>query len=405
MKASIVDAGTAIQARRHVSKAGSGGILVMISYEIDVGFAIGRLIRVFHEVCLQFTGDRQKVHFSFGSVGNRRCPNLPEDFSNVLEFDYRAPDAAALDRLRDYVARHGIDTIMGLDVSVTAGFLPAARAAGVRNVIAYWGAPMSSLNAGLKLLAKRLEVRLLRRARPDLFIFESEAMRRMAVSGRGVPAGDTAVVHTGVDHQRFRPMPDSVHALHDRFGIPRERRIVVYMGHLHERKGVAVLMRAMDRIVNHHRRHDIHAVFLGNRNAEENGFRDAWAPAESFITFGGYQTDIPELLAGAYVGCIPSTGWDSFPMSSLEMQACGLPVVVSDWQGVPETVQGDETGVVTRTGDAVALGDAIVALVDDPQRRARMSRAARVRIESGFTIPHQVTNLLAVLRARPELRG
>ncbi len=57
----------------------------------------------------------------------------------------------------------------------------------------YWGAPMSSLNQGLKLLAKRLEVALFRRDRPDLFLFESEAMRDLAVKGRGLPRSATDV--------------------------------------------------------------------------------------------------------------------------------------------------------------------------------------------------------------------
>jgi glycosyltransferase involved in cell wall biosynthesis len=377
-----------------------GAILVMISYEIDVGFAIGRLIRVFFQACARLAGGADRVHFSFGQVAGRPCPNLPEGFANILEFDYKNPDASALRRLSGYIRQHGIETVIGLDLSASATFLPVARAAGAHNVIGYWGAPMSSINSGLKLLLKRLEVRLLRRHRPNLFIFESEAMRHMAVCGRGIPAADTAVVHTGVDADKFRPLPDAVGLMHARFGIPQNRRVVVYMGHLHERKGVQVLMQAMDYVVNQRSRKDLHAVFLGNRNGEETTFRKFWEPAATHITFGGYQSDIPELMAGCYMGCIPSTGWDSFPMSSLEMQACGLPVVVSDWQGVPETVADGETGMVTATGNVEALGDALIGLVDDPDRRARMSSAARARIEAGFTVPHQVDNLLLLLQRR-----
>jgi glycosyltransferase involved in cell wall biosynthesis len=375
-------------------------ILVMISYEIDVGFAIGRLIRVFHQACARYTGSAGLVHFSFGRIAGQTCPNLPDEFANILEFDYKNPDASAFKRLSAYIREHGIETIVGLDLSVSASFLPVARNAGVRNVVGYWGAPMSSINSGVRLLLKRLEVKFLHRHRPDLFIFESEAMRRMAVCGRGIRADDTAVVHTGVDAGRFCPLPAAAGLMHARFSIPQDRRVIVYMGHLHERKGVHVLMQAMDYIVNKRGHSDLHAVFLGNRNSEEGNFRKFWEPAATHITFGGYQSDVPELMSGCYLGCIPSTGWDSFPMSSLEMQACGLPVVVSDWQGVPETVADGETGLVTPTGNAIALGDALIELVDDPARRARMSIAARVRIEAGYTLPHQVDNLLVLLQHR-----
>jgi glycosyltransferase involved in cell wall biosynthesis len=374
-------------------------MMVMISYEITIGFAIGRLIRVFHEVARRLTGGDETVHFSFSAVGGQHCSNLPDDFAHVLEFDYRRPDASSLERFVEYVKRHDITTVMALDLAPGADFLRAARSAGVRNVIAYWGAPMSSENRGLKLLLKKLEVATLHRSRPDLFIFESEAMRRLAVRGRGISAAATDIVHTGVDAQKFRPMPAHISLAHERFAIPANQRIVVYMGHLHERKGVHVLMQAMTYMVRHEGRGDLHALFLGNRADEAEGFAEHWNPASSHITFGGYQSDIPQLLAGCHVGCIPSTGWDSFPMSSLEMQACGLPVVVSDWQGVPETVDAGVTGIVVPVGNAPALARALLSTVDEPGLRDRLSEAARRRIEKAFTIEHQVKNLLETIRA------
>lgn len=387
---------SAKQAERPVSS----GMLVMIGYDIDIGFAIGRLVSVFYDMAGQLTGDASRVHFSFTKMGSARSAALPPDFGQILEFDPRRPSPAAVAALAEYLRSHRIDTIFALDLSANASYLGALRQAGVRRIFSYWGAPMSSLNRGLKLLLKRLEVALLRRAKPDYFIFESRAMQKYAVQGRGIAAGRTAVVPTGVDASKFRLEPTQARLVHERFSIPSQRRVIVYMGHLHERKGVHVLMRAAGHLSNELRRDDIHVLFLGNRGDEVEKFRQEWAAAESHITFGGYQTDIPALLAGCYAGCIPSTGWDSFPMSSLEMQACGLPVVASDWQGVPETIADGESGVVVPVGDAQRLAVAIAALVDDPARRDRMAKAARQRIEAGFTRQHQVENLVQCLRER-----
>jgi glycosyltransferase involved in cell wall biosynthesis len=379
---------------------GERRFLVMISYEIDIGYAIGRLVSVFHEMCARLAKDAGRIHFSFGSIGGKTSANLPAGFSNLLEFNYRNCTDADVARLLDYIRRHRITDIFALDMPVAAPFLGKARAAGVRDVVAYWGAPMSSENRGLRLLAKRLEIALLRRDRPDLFVFESEAMRHLAVNGRGLPRGDTTVIHTGVDPQRFRPMTGQESLVRERFAIPDDRRIIVYMGHLHARKGVHVLMRAAQHLVTQLGRQDVHTLFLGNRNGEEKAFAEHVAGAEKFVTFGGYQSDIPQLLAGCHAGCIPSTGWDSFPMSSIEMQACGLPVIVSDWQGVPETVADGVTGIVTKTGDAPALAHAIAALVDDPARRDRMSAAALERTARAFTREHQIQNLVNCLATR-----
>jgi glycosyltransferase involved in cell wall biosynthesis len=370
----------------------------MIGYEIDIGFAIGRLVSVFYDMARAVTGDSRRVHFSFARIGSARSNVLPADFGNLIEFDLRRPTPEGVAGLLQYVRRQRIDWVFALDLSVSAPYLPALRAAGVKCIVSYWGAPMSSLNRGLKLLLKRLEIALLRRARPDHFIFESRAMQRFAVDGRGVPDAQTTVIYTGVDAARFRPDPSSAALVYERFAIPRHRRIIVFMGHLHARKGVHVLMRAAGHLARVLGRADVHVLFLGNRGDEVEKFRDDFAAGSEYITFGGYHTDIPALLSGCYAGCIPSTGWDSFPMSSLEMQACGLPVLVSDWQGVPETVADEETGVVVTTGDAVRLAEAIAALVDDPERRQRMSSAARMRIEGAFTREHQLENLVRYLR-------
>jgi glycosyltransferase involved in cell wall biosynthesis len=158
-------------------------------------------------------------------------------------------------------------------------------------------------------------------------------------------------------------------------------------------------MRAAEHWVSVLGRTDIHCLFLGNRTEEVRGFRSEYDLAAPYITFGGYQSDIPELLSGCTIGCVPSTGWDSFPMSSLEMQSCGLPVAVSDLQGVPETVVDQLTGIVTPAGDHVALARALVELIDDPIRRSEMSMMARRRVEEGYTCDRQVESLEGLLRS------
>lgn len=373
-------------------------MLILIPYQVRIGFAIERLIGAFYEMALRLTGDSSRVHFAFTKVGEHRSSALPTDFGNAIEFNPSEPSASDVQRLASYVAQHGITTVFGLDLGVESPFLGAVRQAGVRKVIGYWGAPMSSTNAGLKLLAKRIEVAT-RRAKPELFIFESEAMRMLAVHGRGIARSSTSIVPTGVDATVFRPDRDAVDVVYTRFDIPRGRRIVVYMGHLHERKGVQVMMRAARHAAHVMGRSDLHFLFLGNREGESEQFRDAYAGATDWITFGGYQSDIPVLLSGCFVGCVPSTGWDSFPMSSLEMQACGLPVVVSDWQGVPETIAEGETGVAVPAGDHALLAQAVISLADNPERRDEMGGAARRRILASFTREHQIENLVREVEA------
>lgn len=357
-------------------------ILVMIPYPSTVGFAIGRLISTFRQMAEQIVGDPQDVHFAYSAI----APDAPPDV-NVLEFSHKQAGTAD-GRLALYIITNKIRIIFALDMRVDAPCLQLARRVGVRMVVSYWGAEMSSI-VPWKWPLKRLQVALTR-SKPDLFIFESEAMRRLAIWGRGVAESATAIVRTGVDPDRFRPGPSDVH---ERFGIPAHRKIIVFMGHFHMRKGVEVLMDAA-RMLSF--RDDIHFLILGNKADEADEFL-----GRGNVTLGGYQDNVPSLLAGCWAGCIPSTGWDSYPMSSLEMQACGLPVFVSDLQGCPETVD-HSTGIVTRAGNYRVLAEAITSLVAAPELHHRMRIAARTRIERELTTAHQVKGLVAaVTKAMP----
>ena len=139
-------------------------------------------------------------------------------------------------------------------------------------IVSYWGAPMSSLNSGLKLLAKRVEVSL-RRSKPDHFVFESEGMREAAVFGRGVPASRTSVVRLGVDLDRFRPAEDRPVPLPSELGIPDGRFVVFYSGHFEPRKGVQVIVDAARHLVEKLDDRRFHFLLCGNKGNEADPYR------------------------------------------------------------------------------------------------------------------------------------
>jgi glycosyltransferase involved in cell wall biosynthesis len=375
-------------------------ILIMVPYESDIGFAIVRLMKAFFEMGTMLTGSISGVHFSFTRLHPEPSPAFPRDYANLLEFNVVEPDLESVKSLQRYVRKRGIQQVMGLDLPVGAACCRALRAVGVGSIVAYWGAPMSSIRGLPKLLLKRIECRIRRRSSPSWYIFESEAMRRTAVYGRGVPRARTSIVRTGVDVEEFKPSNNLSSVVHDRFSIPFSRKIVVYMGHLHERKGVHVLIRAMS-VLRHELAHnDLQLLILGNRQEEIGPFADLaqGSGVSDHVTFGGYQNDVAALLSACDIGCIPSTGWDSFPMSSLEMQACGLPLVVSDLQGVPETVRPDETAFVVPAGDARATAVALLRLADDEGLRSRMGAEAVRWICENLTRRHQVERLTDAMR-------
>ena len=278
------------------------GILVFFHCRSNAGYAIRTLEEVLLNVAQNLTASG-RVYFGYRELDDSRrhsCHlNTMTAFSDLTP---RAFTGLTPDGVEEYLANRGITLAIGFDQPVALPGHRVLRRAGVRTFVSYWGAPMSGINHGLTLVAKRIHV-LLTPARPDHFIFESEAMRETAVRGRGIARRHTSVCHLGVDVNRFRPAAVGDDYAHRAFGIPRQRKIVYYSGHFEPRKGVAVILRAVRELVEVRGRRDVHFLLLGNRGQDaerscpsfQGQCRQITLPSE--VT-GDHRPYRPKLLCG-----------------------------------------------------------------------------------------------------------
>jgi glycosyltransferase involved in cell wall biosynthesis len=77
--------------------------------------------------------------------------------------------------------------------------------------------------------------------------------------------------------------------------------------------------------------------------------------------------------------------------------ACGLPVVANAAGALPEVIGSDgHAGRLVPPRDPPAMARAIRELLADPERAARMGRAARQRIEKSFRWSEAAERLVTV---------
>jgi len=361
-------------------------ILLMFHCEQGAGYAISTLEKVFYEAAFKAGFACNSIFFSFNKL-NTESPN------NIIEIDYNIPfDKVFITR---FIQQNNIKIVLAFDLNFPCTIIPLLKKAGVAYIISYWGASMSSLNNGLHLILKKIEC-MLRRNKPDMFIFESEAMRATATHGRGLRRSQTDVIHLGVDTNIFCPDYNNSKYTYEQFGIPRCRKIIIYSGHMEERKGVRVIMRAAIQLVDIEQFEDVHFLICGNKNNEEETFLGMLenTKAEAHVSFAGYRGDIPCLMQGAHIGVIASTGWDSFTMSSVEMMASGLPLIVSDLQGLSETTAHELNGFLFEPGNHFELAKRIKQLVLNESLACKFSKASREQAEKKYSKERQI-NLLA----------
>lgn len=375
------------------------GILIFFHLGSNCGYAIGRLETVFLEMSVRLTGDLNKVHFGYTTLEGGHPTFLPDKFRNVIQFDTKASSKKSLDAIHSYIRQNNIGVAFGFDQPVSLPAYSVMRAAGIRLFVSYWGSPMSSINHGLKLLFKRIEVGLSSN-KPDHFIFESQATADTAVYGRGISRKNVSVVYLGVDTVKFKPNRSDFRYAHNVFNIPEDRKIVFYSGHMEERKGVHVIVNAANELVRVRKRKDVHFVFLGNIEGQEKRFHPLYVGTETEknITFGGYRDDICKILCSCYVGVIASTGWDSFTMSSMEIASSALPLIVSNLQGLVETVVNGKTGYLFEPGDHIALADKIELLLDNQELQMNLGCAGRQRIMQRFSLESHIESLVSTMQ-------
>jgi len=115
----------------------------------------------------------------------------------------------------------------------------------------------------------------------------------------------------------------------------------------------------------------------------------------NMVTFWGLRRDVPDLMTHLDVYVLVSNS-EGFPIATIEAMRAGLPTVVSDVGGAGEAVEDGVTGYLVPRGDVETLRDRLRRLVDDPDLRARMGRAARRKYEEEFTFERMYQKTLAV---------
>ncbi len=372
---------------------------MLMHTDSNAGFAIEPLERLFFRLAVELgAGERSFVHFAYPSLRNGFPSTLPPDTS-VIEFNVRTASDEDVNRLLSFVKTHRIDFVLLFDQQPVNPLFRMLRSSGVSLIMSYWGAEISSRNSFLKLLAKRAQF-FFSPSKIDGLIFESQAMADLARHGRGVPESLIDVVPLGIDVNRFQPGTTTY--VHDALGIARERRVIVYAGHMEPRKGVRYLIEAAIELLETRRRNDFSLLIFGNRQGDEDVFsaiHKGRSGAEHII-FGGYRSDLHLCFPSCFAGVIPSSGWDSFPRTSLEFAAAGLPLIVTRLGGLPETIVDGLTGLLCEPANSQQLADTIEALLDNPELAASLGNAGRLRCEAHFTIDSQYHRLLSVVRNR-----
>ena len=219
------------------------------------------------------------------------------------------------------------------------------------------------------------------------------------------------IIPPGVDTCHFYPIPPD--EAKDYVGIPREDRMVLFVGRIEPLKGVDTLIKAMSCLrVKEFERPAYLVIVGGDPNVPPEEMSVEMARLQSLchdlcmdrmVVFLGKrgQDTLPYYYSAAEVLVMPSH-YESFGMVALEAMACGTPVVASQVGGLAFLVQDGVTGFHVPDQDEEALCDRLTRLLGNSSLRSQMGQAAAdyARKYSWHQIASQVIEVYERLLAR-----
>lgn len=132
----------------------------------------------------------------------------------------------------------------------------------------------------------------------------------------------------------------------------------LYLGRLSEEKGLPVLLEAWE---------GFDAPLLIAGDGPQRPHLERLASAWPRVGFLGAVSPsrAEELVRGARALILPSTCYEGAPRTIPEAYAAGVPVITSRLGGLPESVEDEGSGILFPPGDARALREAVIHLLDD----------------------------------------
>ena len=145
-------------------------------------------------------------------------------------------------------------------------------------------------------------------------------------------------------------------------------------------------------------RRPVRLLFIGDgpdRSRCEARVRELGLAAQ--VRFIGLLDHVAELLPCADLLLMPSET-ESFGLAALEAASCAIPAVASDAGGLPEVVEHGVTGFLAPVGDIEAFASHVMTLLNDPDLRRTMGRAARKMVCERFNLDRAVDRYEALYR-------
>ena len=362
-----------------------------MSQRIEVATVVTRMIAGAGGVALRGARalDPERYHVTFITGQGGALAEAAEDagMDVIIEPSLVSPisprnDVTALSRLTEMFSSRQFDVVHTHSAKAGAIGRIAAHRCGVPVIAhSYHGFPFHEFQSHARQSAYvAIERRLARITDVVLCIgsgVATEALRR------GLTDGPKLRTIAPVVESRVVPAtPESRRTARRTLGLPPEAAVVGTVGRLDYQKAPEHFLQALATLRGV--RPEAHGVWIGSGpllDSVRSQIRDLGL--EGHMVLAGERRDVADLLPAFDVFSM-SSRYEGLPCAVVEAMRCGVPVVVTAVNSVPDLVVPGETGLLVPPGRPRELASAIASVLEDPERAAAMVARGRVRAADAF---------------------
>ncbi|MEK7482514.1 MAG: glycosyltransferase [Patescibacteria group bacterium] len=208
---------------------------------------------------------------------------------------------------------------------------------------------------------------------------------------KGIKPENILTAPDSVDLAKFK-INEGQAQCREKLGLPLDKKIILYTGHLYSWKGVDILAEAANYLGE-----DVAVYFVGGAEEDIEKFKVqpasprqggsatclAASRRELKVSVVGHRphSEIPYWMGAADVLVLPNSGkeeisraWTS-PLKMFEYMASNRPIVASDLPSIREALNGNNA-VLVKPDDALALAQGIKAILENTPLAQQISQAA-----------------------------
>ncbi len=217
------------------------------------------------------------------------------------------------------------------------------------------------------------------------------------LSERGYQPQKLSLFKRGLDLRHFYPRRLEGNYLMKNYGVTGKYTFL-YTGRISKDKNIDFLCRVFEDV---HALSDVSLILAGDGPDLER-LQKKYKNKKNIIFIGAVtQQEMPNLYSAAHFFVFPSLT-DTFGMSVLEAQACGLPAFVTDQGGPREIINDGQTGFVLPGEDITAWEEAVIHathMVENPLSGYReMKEAAVMNVKLNYDWDKNLSGLMGQKR-------